>query len=252
MSEIKRRQFVKFGVLGASALALPGFIQGAKAADGQNRYTLPKLGYEFAALEPYVDARTMEIHYSKHHVAYMNGLNAVMKGVSVDASKPLEVILAELPAVSDEATRAGLRNHGGGFWNHCFFWESMTPAGQVGVISSALEAAIKGQWGSVGEFQTVFGEAAAKRFGSGWAWLVWQNGKLKVTSTANQDNPFMKGLVDDAELGVPLLGLDVWEHAYYLQYQNRRADYIKAWWQVVNWAEVSRRYERTQEVKAEK
>ncbi|RPJ29910.1 MAG: superoxide dismutase, partial [Verrucomicrobiaceae bacterium] len=155
---------------------------------------------------------------------------------------PLEHILAGLPAVADESVRTALRNHGGGHWNHTFFWEIMTPAASSGAPSEKLAAAITAAFGSMDDFKKTFNEAAAKRFGSGWAWLVLTDGKLKVTSTPNQDNPLMKGLVPDAELGTPLLGLDVWEHAYYLHYQNRRADYIGAWWNVVNWSAVSKRF----------
>jgi len=239
-AEMNRRHFVQLAALtAAGAAALPGR---AAAAETSAAHTLPVLPYEFAALEPHIDARTMEIHHGKHHAAYVAGLNAALEKVPDLAKHPLEHVLADLPAVADESVRTALRNHGGGHWNHTFFWEIMTPAANSGAPSEKLAAAINEAFGSMDAMKTAFNEAAAKRFGSGWAWLVLTNGKLKITSTPNQDNPLMKGLVPDAELGTPLLGLDVWEHAYYLHYQNRRADYIGAWWNVVNWAAISKRF----------
>ena len=154
-------------------------------------------------------------------------------------------MLASLPSVADEALRTALRNHGGGHWNHAFFWQTLTPAAKSGDPSEALAVALQAAFGSLDGFKKSFSEAAAKRFGSGWAWLILQQGQLKITSTPNQDNPLMQGIVPAAELGTPLLGLDVWEHAYYLLYQNRRPDYITAWWNVVNWVEVSKRFADT-------
>ncbi|MCU0778845.1 MAG: superoxide dismutase [Akkermansiaceae bacterium] len=212
----------------------------ARAATPQ---TLPALPYAPAALEPHIDARTMEIHHGKHHAAYVAGLNAALEKAPDLAMLELDDLLADLPSVADESLRTPLRNHGGGHWNHTFFWEIMAPAVQSGAPSEKLAAAIAADFGSMDDFKKAFNEAAAKRFGSGWAWLVLKNGKLKITSTPNQDNPLMKGLVPDADLGTPLLGLDVWEHAYYLHYQNRRPDYITAWWNVVNWPAVSKRFE---------
>ncbi len=236
---MNRRQFVQLATAaGAGAAMLPGSAQAA----GITGHTLPPLPYAPAALEPHIDARTMEIHHGKHHAAYVAGLNAALAKAPNLAKHPLEHILADLPAVADESIRTPLRNHGGGHWNHTFFWEIMTPAAQSGVPSEKLAAAINADFGSMDAFKKAFGEAAAKRFGSGWAWLVLTKGKLKITSTPNQDNPLMKGIVPDADLGTPLLGLDVWEHAYYLHYQNRRPDYIAAWWNVVNWSAVSKRF----------
>jgi Fe-Mn family superoxide dismutase len=236
---MNRRQFVQLATAaGAGAAMLPGSAQAA----GITVHTLPPLPYAPAALEPHIDARTMEIHHGKHHATYVAGLNATLANTPDLAKHPLEHILADLPAVADESIRTPLRNHGGGHWNHTFFWEIMTPAAQSGVPSEKLAAAINADFGSMDALKKAFGEAAAKRFGSGWAWLVTTDGKLKITSTPNQDNPLMKGIVPDADLGTPLLGLDVWEHAYYLHYQNRRPDYIAAWWNVVNWSAVSKRF----------
>jgi superoxide dismutase, Fe-Mn family len=234
-----RRQFVQLTTLAAGAAMLPGRARAAETS----AHTLPALPYGIKALEPHIDSRTMEIHHGKHHATYVAGLNAALEKAPDLEKKPLEEILASLPAVADESLRTPLRNHGGGHWNHTFFWEIMTPAADSGTPSAKLTAAIDADFGSMDAMQTAFNDAAAKRFGSGWAWLVLADGKLKITSTPNQDNPLMKGLVPDAELGKPLLGLDVWEHAYYLHYQNRRADYTSAWWNVVNWAAASKRFE---------
>jgi Fe-Mn family superoxide dismutase len=184
----------------------------------------------------------MEIHHGKHHAGYINNLNTALGSAPDLANQALDRLLADLPAISDEALRTTLRNNGGGHWNHDFFWKTLTPAAQSGKPSETLAAAIQAEFGDMDAFKKAFAEAAAKRFGSGWAWLIVRDGKLKITSTANQDNPAMKGLVPDTDLGTPILGLDVWEHAYYLHYQNRRADYITAWWNVANWQEISDRY----------
>jgi superoxide dismutase, Fe-Mn family len=235
--EMNRRHFVQLATLAAAGTAaLPGRASAAAPS-------LPALPYAFAALEPHIDAKTMEIHHGKHHAAYIAGLKAALEKAPDLAKHPLEHVLADLPSVADESVRTALRNHGGGHWNHTMFWEIMTPAEHSGAPSEKLAAAINAAFGSMDDFKKAFNEAAAKRFGSGWAWLVLTNGKLKITSTPNQDNPLMKGLVPDADSGMPLLGLDVWEHAYYLHYQNRRPDYIAAWWNVVNWAAVSKRFE---------
>jgi Fe-Mn family superoxide dismutase len=237
---MNRRHFVQLAALtAAGGAALPGRAAAAGTTAAQ---TLPALPYDFAALEPHIDAQTMMIHHGKHHAAYVAGLNAALEKVPDLAKHPLEHVLADLPAVADESVRTALRNHGGGHWNHTLFWEIMTPAAKSGAPSADLAAAITAAFGSMDAMKTAFNEAAAKRFGSGWAWLVLTNGKLKITSTPNQDNPLMKGLVPAADLGTPLLGLDVWEHAYYLHYQNRRPDYIAAWWKVVNWPAVSKRF----------
>ncbi len=236
-SDLNRRQFVHLGTLAAGAALLGSRASAAEAAG----HVLAPLPYAASALEPHIDARTMEIHHGKHHAAYVAGLNAALATAPDLAGKSLESILADLPSVAADTTRTPLRNHGGGHWNHTFFWNIMAPAADAGKPSAALSKAIDSAFGSMDAFKKSFAEAAAKRFGSGWAWLIVQDGKLKITSTANQDNPLMKGLVPDADLGTPILGLDVWEHAYYLHYQNRRPDYVTAWWNVVNWNEVSKR-----------
>lgn len=241
LQPMNRRHFIQLTALTTGAAAfLP---TSSSAAEPAAAHTLPALPYEFAALGPHIDAKTMEIHHGKHHATYVAGLNAALVKVPALTKQPLESVLAELPAVSDEAVRTALRNHGGGHWNHTMFWEIMTPPANSGAPSEKLAAAISSAFGSMETMKTAFNEAATKRFGSGWAWLILSNGKLKITSTPNQDNPLMKGLVPEAELGTPLIGLDVWEHAYYLHYQNRRVDYINAWWNLVNWPAISQRYE---------
>ncbi len=220
---------------GASLAASPL----ARAADG---FKLPDLPYAFDALEPHIDAKTMEIHHGKHHAAYINNLNTAVDGSADLKGKSLEGLIGALPSIGDEALRNTVRNNGGGHWNHDFFWKILSPPDSAGEPSAELSEAIISAFGSLDNFRKAFADAAAKRFGSGWAWLVKQDGKLKITSTPNQDNPLMKGIVPDSDLGAPLLGLDVWEHAYYLHYQNRRPDYIGAWWNVVNWAAVSKHF----------
>jgi Fe-Mn family superoxide dismutase len=196
-------------------------------------FELPKLKYAYDALEPYIDARTMEIHHSKHHAGYTNNLNNAIAGTNLEA-KTIEDILTNL-----DMSNAAVRNNGGGFYNHSLFWEVMNPEGK-GRLSGELKAAIEAAYGSYDEFKTVFSKAAATQFGSGWAWLcVHKGGKVEVCSTPNQDNPLMPSVSCG---GTPILGLDVWEHAYYLNYQNRRPDYIEAFFNVINWNEVERRY----------
>jgi superoxide dismutase, Fe-Mn family len=233
---IHRRAFVQSIALAAGAVVAGG-VHAAEPA-----VILPPLPYAHDALDPVVDARTMEIHHGKHHAAYVVGLNAALAASPDLATTPLESLLARLPMVNDDAVRTALRNHGGGHWNHTFFWGIMAPVGRGGRVSAPLQQAIDAAFGSMAAFKTAFADAATKRFGSGWAWLIWRDGGLRITSTANQDNPWMNGLLPEAEVGTPLLGLDVWEHAYYLHYQNRRAEYINAWWDVVNWAQVSERF----------
>jgi len=195
-------------------------------------FKLPSLKYDYNALEPYIDARTMEIHHTKHHAAYTNNLNSAVENTEL-AGKGIEEIMKNI-----SAHPVSVRNNGGGFYNHNLFWEIMSPNGG-GEPSGDLLEAIKADFGSFGAFRDEFSRAAATRFGSGWAWLLLSDGKLKVSSTPNQDNPLM----DVAEVkGKPVLGLDVWEHAYYLHYQNRRPDYIAAFWNVIDWNEVSRRF----------
>lgn len=237
-SHLNRRHFVKLGALAATAAALPTTARAATA----ETYTLPALPYAADALEPHIDKLTMEIHHGKHHAAYIKNLNTALATAPDLAKLPLDGLLSTLPSVSDEALRTTLRNNGGGHWNHDFFWKTHAPADKSGKPSAELAAAIDSAFGSMDAFKKSFGEAATKRFGSGWAWMIVKDGKLKITSTANQDNPAMKGIVPDADLGTPLLGLDVWEHAYYLHYQNRRPDYITAWWNIVDWPAVSARF----------
>jgi Fe-Mn family superoxide dismutase len=237
---LSRRHFVRLSAFAAGAAWIPSQLRAEPTAS----HVLPPLPYAFDALEPHIDAKTMEIHHGKHHAAYVAGLNAALASEPKWQQKPLVEVLAHLPTVTDPKIQTALRNHGGGHWNHTFFWETLTPAAKSGAPSAKLATAIDASFGSMAEFKKAFGEAATKRFGSGWAWLILQQGKLKITSTANQDNPYMTGTLPDAEIGTPLLGLDVWEHAYYLHYQNRRADYISAWWNVVNWKTVSERFEK--------
>jgi Fe-Mn family superoxide dismutase len=237
-SLINRRHFVKLGALAATAAALPTTASAAAA----ETHTLAALPYAADALEPHIDKLTMEIHHGKHHAAYIKNLNTALATAPDLAKQPLEELLAALPSVTDESLRTTIRNNGGGHWNHDFFWKTLAPADKSGKPSAELAAAIDTAFGSMDAFKKSFGEAATKRFGSGWAWLIVKDGKLKITSTANQDNPAMKGIVPDADLGTPLLGLDVWEHAYYLHYQNRRPDYITAWWNIVDWPAVSARF----------
>jgi len=197
-------------------------------------YTLPSLPYAFNALEPHIDARTMEIHHGKHHQTYITNLNNALKDQPALAAKSVEDLIASLGAVP-EAIRTAVRNNGGGHANHTLFWTVLGPRGG-GEPSGALAAAISGAFGSFAAFKEQFAAAAMGRFGSGWAWLVKRpDGKLGILSTPNQDSPLMDGA------GTPVLGLDVWEHAYYLNYQNRRADYVAAFWDIVNWPEVARR-----------
>jgi len=197
-------------------------------------FTLPALPYAFDALEPYIDARTMEIHHGKHHQGYTNNLNGAIAGTDLEG-KSIEAILESL-----DMNNSAVRNNGGGFYNHSLFWEVMSPNGG-GEPTGDLAAAINDAYGSFEAFKDAFSTAAKTQFGSGWAWLcVHKGGKVEVCSTPNQDNPLMPG-VDCS--GTPVLGLDVWEHAYYLNYQNRRPDYVNAFFNVINWEEVSKRYE---------
>jgi len=199
-------------------------------------FELPQLPYAFDALEPHIDAQTMQIHHGKHHQAYVNNLNAAIEKAPELQGKSLEELLANLNA-APESVRTAVRNNGGGHWNHSMFWTIMGPKGG-GEPSGALADAISSSFGDFSKFKEQFGAAAAGRFGSGWAWLVRQGGKLAITSTPNQDNPLMEG----ASPKDVILGLDVWEHAYYLKYQNRRPDYIGAWWNVVDWNAAAQRF----------
>ena len=203
------------------------------------KYELPPLPYGYDALEPHVDARTMEIHHTKHHQAYVNNANAALEGLDELQGLSPEELIANLDRVPQDK-RGALRNNAGGHVNHALFWQVMGP-GSSGQPSGELAQAIERDFGSLDAFKQKFAQAATTRFGSGWAWLVVRDGKLDVVSTANQDNPLMGEAVSGAS-GTPILGLDVWEHAYYLNYQNRRPDYITAWWNVVNWDKVAELY----------
>lgn len=197
-------------------------------------YQLPDLPYAYDALEPHIDARTMEIHHSKHHNAYVTNLNAALEGHDDLANQSIESLITNLDSVPEDI-RTAVQNNGGGHANHSLFWTIMSPNG--GEPGGAVAEAIVADLGSMEAAKETFVTAATTRFGSGWAWLVVQDGKLDILSTANQDNPIMTGD------GTPILGLDVWEHAYYLKYQNLRPDYIEAWTNTINWDEVNRRYE---------
>ncbi|MFP6667687.1 MAG: superoxide dismutase [Pirellulales bacterium] len=201
-------------------------------------FTLPELPYSYDALEPHVDARTMEIHHTKHHQAYITKVNGALEGTELE-SKSIEDLVADLSAVAD-ASRGAVRNNGGGHANHSLFWTVMSPDGG-GQPSGDLAAAIDSDLGGFDAFKDAFSNAAATRFGSGWAWLVADGGKLAVGSTANQDSPLMGAAVAGIG-GTPILGLDVWEHAYYLNYQNRRPDYVAAFFNVINWNAVADRF----------
>ena len=198
-------------------------------------FTLPPLPYAFDALEPHIDAQTMQIHHGKHHQAYVNNLNAAIEKAPELANKSLDDLMRNINTVP-ESVRTAVRNNGGGHWNHTMFWQIMGPKAG-GEPSGALGDAIRSTFGDFAKFREQMNAAGAGRFGSGWAWLVSDGGKLAITSTPNQDTPLMEGKQ-------AIMGVDVWEHAYYLKYQNRRPDYLNAWWNVVNWAEVSKRFDQ--------
>ncbi len=221
----------------AAAAVLPVFgVSRACAQAPAGPFALPPLGYGFDALEPHIDAQTMMIHHGRHHAAYVNNANALAKNWAELATTPIETVLSNLGAVP-EKVRTGVRNNVGGHWNHTFFWELMGPGGAK-EPGGDLKSAIDGAFGSVDGMRDKVGSAGGARFGSGWAWLLKDGNALKIGSTPNQDNPLM----DISELkGTPLLALDVWEHAYYLKYQNKRAEYIANWWNVVNWDDVAKR-----------
>ena len=201
-------------------------------------YTVPDLPYDYAALEPHIDEATMRVHHDKHHTAYVTNLNAAIEGTEFDG-RPIEQVLAELDLLPEDKQTA-VRNNGGGHANHTLFWEIMSPNGG-GEPGGRLGEAIESTFGGVDELKSALNDAGVKRFGSGWSWLVWDGTGLAVYSTANQDSPILTSYDD-----VPLLGIDVWEHAYYLKYQNRRPAYLEAWWNVVDWPEVERRFAEAQ------
>jgi len=233
---MERRKFLT--ITGTAVLAAPMLSTLSSCASEPKKFEghkFPDLGYDFNALEPYIDAQTMELHYTKHHQAYFNNFMTASEGTEL-LNTPLEQIFSKISEQSP-----GIRNNGGGFFNHTLFWENMTPSQTE--IPASLKSAIEKDFGSVDSFKEKFSTAAKTQFGSGWAWLAAdQSGKLVVTSTPNQDNPLM----DVAEIkGMPLLGLDVWEHAYYLKYQNKRADYVENFWNLVNWEVVNNRLAAT-------
>jgi superoxide dismutase, Fe-Mn family len=231
MQLLNRRQLLKAAGAGAASFALARLAPLAAAKDSSGGFTLPKLPYAYDALEPYIDAKTMEIHHDKHHAAYVKNLNDALKDHPELLKKNIRDLLIEIKSVP-EPIRQTVINNGGGHYNHSHFWHFMGPKAG-GEPSGALAKDIDSTFGSFDKFTAKFNEAATKRFGSGWAWLiVGDGGKLSVVSTANQDSPIMVG-------HTPVLGIDVWEHAYYLKYQNRRPEYIKAWWNVVNWQSVA-------------
>ena len=198
-------------------------------------YTLPDLPYDYSALEPHIDARTMEIHHTKHHQTYVDKLNAAIEGTGLADKYPsVDDLVRNIGEVSDETTKKMVRNHGGGHSNHSIFWQIMKPDGG-GEPAGDIAAAIDDAFGSFKELREKFTTTATNQFGSGWAWLVSKDGKLDVIGCANQDSPLMDG-------SIPIFGIDVWEHAYYLKYQNKRPDYIEAWWNVVNWDEIGNRF----------
>ncbi len=254
---MQKREFLKTGLLLGIAAASSSFWQACKSAASKSAapsaiapslpppkmrrstpFELPKLSYDVAALEPHFDKMTMEIHHGRHHNAYITNLNDAVKG-SVYADYELEDIIARISSLD---TDKKIRNNAGGHWNHTFFWQTLTPGG-TSVPSGALAAAINAKWGSFDKFKEEFTNAAKGVFGSGWAWLcVAKDKSLFVSSTPNQDNPLMLNVVK--QIGTPIIGLDVWEHAYYLKYQNKRPDYISAFYNVINWKEASMRYEK--------
>jgi Fe-Mn family superoxide dismutase len=203
-------------------------------------FTLPPLPFPSDALEPNIDKQTMEIHHGKHHAAYVANLNKALESAPDVASKPLNEILAKRLAVVPDAIKTAVQNNGGGHYNHSLFWEILNPAGKPGAAPvGGLAQAINSTFGSFDDFKTKFAAAGATRFGSGWAWLIKNGSKIEIISTANQDSPVMDG-------HYPIIGLDVWEHAYYLKYQNRRPDYIAAWWNVINWKVADERFSKGQ------
>ncbi len=222
-----------------AAAAVAAFLLFPVAASAaETSFKVPELPYAYSALTPVIDAKTMETHLTKHHQAYVDKLNGEVGKTPELQGKSLEEIVSHVSAYNQ-----AVRNNAGGHWNHSFFWNIMTPAKDSGAPSEKLASALTTSFGSVDAFKTAFEKAGTDRFGSGWVWLIaGKDGKLEITSTPNQDNPLM----DDAPVkGTPILANDVWEHAYYLTYQNKRADYLKQWWKVVNWAEVSKKYEAT-------
>jgi Fe-Mn family superoxide dismutase len=235
MLHLTRRQLLGSAAGAAAALALSP-LAGFAREDKKAGFTLPPLPYDYDALEPSIDKLTMQIHHDKHHKAYVDNLNKALEGNEELLSKNIVDILKDLSSVPEKIRQAVI-NNGGGHANHSMFWEIMAPPDKSGEPSGSLADAIKSTFGDVEKLAAAMNEAGLKRFGSGWSWLVFEGGKLSVVSSANQDSPYSKGQT-------PILGIDVWEHAYYLKYQNRRADYLKAWWKVVNWKEAGNRFDK--------
>jgi Fe-Mn family superoxide dismutase len=234
MPQMTRRQLLRSAGVGAAALALAPLVGRAADEEKKTAYELPKLPYALDALEPYIDAETMEIHHDRHHRAYVDNLNKALQG-HPDLFKPhVSALLVDITSVPADIRQAVI-NNGGGHANHTMFWRIMGPKAG-GQPKGELAKAIDEAFGSFDQFQAKLTDAAIKRFGSGWAWLVLGKEKLEVLSTANQDSPYLKH-------EKPIMGIDVWEHAYYLKYKNKRPDYVKAWWNVVNWDGVGKRYE---------
>ena len=236
---LDRRLFLRYGATtlaasgaAASLLAPPRVALAQKAAAGKG-YTLPKLPYAYDALEPYIDVETMRIHHDKHHQGYLDKLNAALEGHADLAAMPAEDLIKKLDAIPEEI-RTAVQNNGGGYVNHDFFWKIMRP-GKEAQPTGKLADAIKAKFGNMASFKETFANAASTRFGSGWAWLVQGPDGLEIISTANQDSPLSLGKT-------PIIGLDVWEHAYYLKYKNKRPDYIAAWWNVVNWDQAEKNF----------
>ncbi len=233
---MNKRDFLKTGIIGGIGLiGLPAIVKGKNYFfSKQKEFILPKLPYAYDALEPYLDKDTLLVHHDKHHAGYTAKLNAAIRNLNNPPSTAREL----LSNASEYS--AAVINNAGGYLNHRLYWKFMSPNGG-GNPSGPVAEAIKKEFGSFESFKEKFSTAAKKHFGSGWAWLIFQNGKLKITTTTNQDNPFMNTLQED-QRGFPLLTIDVWEHAYYLKYQNRRADYVDAFWNIVNWEFVNKRY----------
>jgi superoxide dismutase, Fe-Mn family len=234
-----RRQFLQTLSLGTIALSIGSWLPPSELAladaKSTGEFTLPALPYDYKALEPHIDAATMRLHHDKHHAAYVKNLNAAVAKYPALKGKSIEYLMINLSKLPKDI-QTTVRNNGGGHINHSMFWQIMgAPGGKP--PSGKLAAAIDRSFGSFDKFKTQFEAAGMKHFGSGWVWLVMQNGQLKIITTANQDSPLLSGLL-------PVMGNDIWEHAYYLKYQNKRADYLKAWWNVVNWTEVGNRYDQ--------
>jgi Fe-Mn family superoxide dismutase len=235
MPHLTRRQLLRSASAGAAALALAPLAALARD-DKPNGFTLPPLPYPYDALEPSIDKMTMEIHHDKHHKAYVDNLNKALAGNTDLLAKSITDILKNIDSVPENIRQAVI-NNGGGHANHSMFWEIMCPTDKSGEPSGELAEAVKSTFGGLDKLQEKINATGIARFGSGWSWLVLKEGKLEVVSSANQDSPLMKGQT-------PILGVDVWEHAYYLKYQNRRADYLTAWWKVVNWKDVGARFDK--------